>query len=279
MRFEIAHITSYAYTGPVTLAPHVLRLRPREDASQRLVSFDLDIRPEPQGTSVDVDAEGNRVTHAWFDGPTTTLEIQARFVAETLRANPFDFVIHPASQLTLPMRYPAEEAPALEPYRQGTGSPRVAALAKEQWAEVGGQTLPYLTGLARRVRRDVRDIVRRDGPPLDPEVTLAQRGGSCRDQAVVFIDACRAVGIAARFVSGYHEIGRGQPERDLHAWGEVYLGGAGWRGFDPSSGEAVADRHIAVAAGRMPRDAAPLQGAFLGQAGSTLWTRVEMRTR
>ena len=94
---------------------------------------------------------------------------------------------------------------------------------------------------------------------------MEQRQGACRDFAVLFIDACRCVGLAARFVSGYQDAYRSMGKRDLHAWAEVYLPGAGWRGYDPTRGLAVADHHVAVAAAADPQNAAPVTATYRGR--------------
>ena len=73
------------------------------------------------------------------------------------------------------------------------------------------------------------------------------------------MEVCRAVGIAARFVSGYQEGDREQQSR-LHAWVEVYLPGAGWRGYDPTLGLVISDRHIPLAASAIPKYAAAVEG-------------------
>ena len=111
---------------------------------------------------------------------------------------------------------------------------------------------------------------------MPPRVTLEKGQGACRDLAVLFVAACRALGFGARFVSGYHQ-GHSEPmRRDLHAWAEVYLPGGGWRGYDPSLGLAVADRHVAVAAGTRPDQAAPISGSFRG-TGVSSRMRAEIR--
>jgi transglutaminase-like putative cysteine protease len=93
---------------------------------------------------------------------------------------------------------------------------------------------------------------------------MEQRQGACRDLAVLFIDACRCVGLAARFVSGYQDAYRSMGKRDLHAWAEVYLPGAGWRGYDPTRGLAVADHHVAIAAAADPQNTAPVTATYRG---------------
>jgi transglutaminase-like putative cysteine protease len=100
--------------------------------------------------------------------------------------------------------------------------------------------------------------------------------GSCRDLAVLFCDVCRAMGIAARFVSGYECASAGRQDSYMHAWAEVYLPGAGWRGYDPSRGLAVSNTHVAVAAGFDYDLASPIAGAYFGGSGSRMETSLRM---
>src|SRR5207302_8272520 len=107
-------------------------------------------------------------------------------------------------------------------------------------------------------------IVRREGAPMRGQDTLANREGSCRDLAMLYIEACRYVGIASRFVSGYVDRRLPGEARELHAWAGVYVPGAGWRGFDPTQGLAVSTRHLTLAAAGQPARAAPVAGSVLG---------------
>lgn len=152
-----------------------------------------------------------------------------------------------------------------------------------QWASdlamASGLAQPFLSALASAMFSDFERTTRDVGPAYTPETTFAARQGTCRDLAVVFIDACRSQGIAARFVSGYaFERGR-EGSNDLHAWAEVYLPGAGWRGYDPTLGIAVADQHIPLAAAPEPLAAAPTSGAFRGtEAKSTMEFQVSIQS-
>jgi transglutaminase-like putative cysteine protease len=121
-------------------------------------------------------------------------------------------------------------------------------------------------------------IHREQGPPWPAERTLRERRGACRDLAVLFNDVCRFVGFPARFVSGYQVDVPEEARPELHAWSEVYLPGAGWRGFDPSQGLAVADRHVPLAASRTPWMASPTSGTYRGTARSTLTASVQFRS-
>ena len=145
----------------------------------------------------------------------------------------------------------------------------VRGFAAEAAQASGGKTLEFLTVLNQSISRDFTYVTRDMGAPRPPEVTLAAREGSCRDFAVLFAAACRAAGLAARFVSGYNA-GAERPEADMHAWAEVYIEGGGWRGYDPSSGLAVSTGHVAVAAAAEPALAAPVTGTFRGPAQARL---------
>ena len=269
MIFEIAHTTTYAFSRPVFLEPHTVRLRPRCDGSQRLIRFELQGEPKPAGLSECLDLEGNCVVHAWFDGSTESLQVRTRCEVETLRENPFDYIVHP-SAARLPVEYADDLGLSLAPYCfRDSADDEVARFASSIADEVDRQTLPFLAALNRRIFQMCQVVIREEGEPQPPEATLAYRRGACRDLAVLFMDACRALGLGTRFVSGYQEGDPDQERRDLHAWAEVYVPGGGWRGYDPTHGLAVADRHVPVAAGMRPALAAPITGAFRGTGVSS----------
>ena len=269
MFFEIAHATTYTFSRPVFLEPHTVRLRPRCDGSQRLIRVDLQIEPPPAGLSEYLDVEGNCGVHTWFDGSTESLRVMTRCTVETLRENPFDYLVHP-SAARLPVEYADDLRLSLAPYcSRDSADDRVAHFATSIADEVDSQSLPFLAALTRRIFQMCQVTIREAGGPQPPEATLAYRRGACRDLAVLFMDACRALGLGARFVSGYQEGDPEQERRDLHAWAEVYVPGGGWRGYDPTHGLAVGDRHVAVAAGRHPARAAPITGTFRGTGASS----------
>jgi len=265
MYYRVKHRTVYAYSAAVFLEPHVIRLRPRCDGTQRLMRFNLRVKPQPAGLTECSDLEGNSTAQIWFEDVTDTLEIVTAFEIETLRWNPFDYLLTESSAYTLPMSYAGELESLLSLYRSTSGlHETVIQFARAVAEEVNEQTGPFLTELSRRIYNTCECVVREEGDAQFSEVTLAAKEGSCRDLAVLFISACRAQGIAARFVSGYQEGVADQEKRELHAWAEVYLPGGGWRGYDPTHGLAVADRHIVLAVGPTPLLAAPVTGRFRG---------------
>ena len=277
MLFEVTHVTTYKYSRPVFLEPHTLRFHPRSDGQQRVNRFELSVNPQPEVITECLDCEGNVVTEVWFGSLTDAFEVTVRFVVETLRRDPFDYLLAPAAE-KLPIQYPDEARPSLVPYLESAGVDNsVAEFAQSVTQQTKGQTVPFLFLLTQQIHDVCRNVIREDGDPLPASVTLAARQGSCRDLTVLFMDACRTRGIASRFVSGYQEGVSGLSERDLHAWAEVYLPGGGWRGYDPTLGLAVSNRHIAVAASRTSHGAAPITGTFRGTEATTqMASRIEL---
>lgn len=278
MIYHIKHATRFRYSRPVFCEPMTLRLRPREDAAQRLLRYNVWIDPAPAGMCDVVDVDGTAATQIWFNGLTSALSVVVSGTVETLRTNAFDYVLD-QQFVRLPFAYPDYVKAALQPYLESSVHPEVAELARATAESCGERTTNFLTSLTRRLQESIERIVRPEGPPLPAEETLRTGQGSCRDIAVLFNDACRAVGLASRFVSGYHECESIDGRRHLHAWSEVYLPGAGWRGFDPAEGLAVADRHVALASGALPLLTSPTYGTFRGTgAESTLEAQIVIRS-
>ncbi len=282
MYYIIAHTTVYQYTQPVGLGAHTLRLRPRSDGSQHLHKFSLHIQPEPTKQTDVLDLEGNACLQVWFSAePVTQLEIHTIAEVETFRVNPFDYLVEPWA-ITLPLDYPSSMAAKLHPYlhppRRSWVSASVVDLAHTLMHEVEGNVSFFLTHLTQYLYKHLAYEHRPTGIPQPPAVTLATRSGSCRDFTVLFMALCQVVGLAARFVSGYQEGDLEQDNRELHAWPEVYVPGGGWRGFDPTHGLTVSDRHIALASAAFPADAAPVSGILTaGSTHSTLSYRVHIQ--
>jgi transglutaminase-like putative cysteine protease len=167
---------------------------------------------------------------------------------------------------------------ALIPYRNDVHvAESVKQYAKSIAASVQWNTLWFLTALSRQIFQTCRQVIRPYGPPWPSERTLSSLEGSCRDLAVLFCDLCRVMGIAARFVSGYECASADSQDSYMHAWAEVYLPGIGWRGYDPSRGIAVANGHVAVAAGFDHDLASPVAGWYSGGSGSQLEASLSLR--
>ncbi len=263
MNYKITHTTIYTYDRPVTLAPHVLRLRPRSDAIQTLHKFESIVDPQPHQIAENIDLDGNSLITIWFkDLETTKLQITTRSQVTTHRDNPFNFILEPwATQL--PIDYPSSIAQQLNPYLQPqTIDPIAYQLAQEIWLESHGDTITFLSTLNQTIYQQCNYLLREQGDPFPPSITWNQKTGSCRDFSVLFMAVCRAIGLAARFVSGYEQGDPNLGENYLHAWVEVYLPGAGWRGYDPTHGLAVADTHIALVASSYSHQTKPISGTI-----------------
>lgn len=270
MRFRVQHTTTYRYSEPIFLEPHTFRLLPRGGGSQRVHAYALNLRPYPAGVTETLDAENNAVHYAWFEEQTDRLVVESSFEVQTLRINPFDFILSDLALATMPVVYPDNLLETLYPYCHARQADRsVYSLARATAQEVEWQTVPFLSALTRKLYQHIEHCVREEGPALPAAETLRLQKGACRDVAMLFVEACRTMGIAARFVSGY-ELGAIRQDRAfMHAWAEVYLPGGGWRGYDPSRGLAAAEGHIPVAAGRTPDLAAPITGNFRGAAAQS----------
>ncbi len=269
MLLKIVHHTHYHYSQPVFLEPFTVRLRPRSDATQTVRSYSIDINPRPSGTNHCIDLDGNNADTIWFSGLHENLLIDVNTIVDTHHGDPFNFLVTDSAALTLPVKYQSHLEHALKYYlfRDSNGS-GAANFSQEIMQMANYETVSFLSLLAEQIYRRFKYLLREHGDPWTPEETVKRAEGSCRDFAMLFVDACRVAGIAARFVSGYcmSDIAGS----DMHAWAEAYLPGAGWRGFDPSRGLLVADDYVAVAAGQRSQDAAPTFGTFRGEAQSTL---------
>ena len=266
MLFHIVHRLTYTYSEPVFLEPITLRLTPRQDASQRLLQHRLTLLPEPAGMSHVLEPDGTDAVISWFTHTHPVLTITMETQVETLRTNPFDWILTDPGVQTLPATYSAAEAQSLAPCLASSGlHPIVEAWARQRAEAVEWDTAAFLIGLADHIHHTFHHEGRPDGAPFSPSDTLQQRRGACRDTAMLFTEACRSLGLAARFVSGYSmhhppEV----TEHELHAWAEVYLPGAGWRGYDPSLGLAVGDGHVVLASAPDHHLAAPVSGSYRG---------------
>jgi transglutaminase-like putative cysteine protease len=268
MQYQIIHKTRYQYDRPVCLAPHIIRLRPRSDGWQTLKDFQLQVTPQPINIAPILDLDGNATIKVWFEQSVVNrLEIITRSGVITHQDNPFNYLIEPWAN-RLPIDYPTSLQHQLQPYL-GPADPIAYQLAQEIWLEAHGNIFSFLNQVNQRIYQQCAQVIREIGEPLPPSITWTEKSGSCRDFTLLFMHVCKAIGLAARFVSGYQEGDPDTTDRHLHAWVEVYLPGAGWRGYDPTHGLAVADRHIALVASAQPQYTAPVTGNVNVAGGAT----------
>ena len=270
MRARLIHRFDYRYTKPVVLGPHRFCLRPRPHGFQRLIDFRLEISPDPSQLYDLLAAGGDTITRARFLGESDHLLVVATSELETFNPPLLEACLD-EQMAQLPVQI-GKLNPDLLSNLQGwlpNGQHDAAAVDLAQEALMGsdGRSLNFLQQLIEVIQDRVKYTQRHVGPAWPAGRTLKERVGSCRDLAMLMIECCRSVGLPARFVSGYHLV-EPKPERyDLHAWAEVYLQGAGWRGFDPSGKGAVDDRYIPVATSSRSDLTAAVSGTFSGPPG------------
>mgnify|MGYP001268962768 CR=1 FL=1 len=272
MRFTVRHETLYRYSAPVRLAGHTLRLTPRSEGVV-LRSHALTIDPTPVAREERVDRFGNAVTHVEFAGAADLFRIESRFEIETIAASKPVATDAP----TLPWTPDGEAATAAFVVDHEIDA-EVRAFAFALAAESDWRAEAFLERLTRTLFTRTDRHIRPDGHAQSAAYTLAVGRGACRDVTVLFLAAARALGIPARFVSGYQaraETPDGR--RHLHAWPEVFVPGSGWHGWDPTHGVAVGDGHVALSAAPDQLGTMPIEGGFFGDGvTSTLDYRVEI---
>lgn len=270
MRARVIHTFTYRYSAPVLLGPHRFCLKPRGHGFQRLVDFQLAISPEPGRLYPLVAASGDEILRARFNGAAETFTVRASSLVET-ETGPLLQACLEDNEPLLP--YPVghlngDLAGSLEGWLpNGQHDPAAVDMAQEALMGSDQRALMFLQQLVEIIQDRVKYTQRHVGPAWPAGRTLKERVGSCRDLAMLMVEACRCVGLPARFVSGYHLV-EPKPERyDLHAWAEVYLPGAGWRGFDPSGMGVIDDRYITLATSSKPELTAAITGSFSGPSG------------
>lgn len=265
-RLNISHVTEYLFAAPVSLQVHRLLLHPRESHNIRIESSALDIFPA-HVVQWKRDVLDNSVAVVRFSEMTERLLITSNVVIQHYDDNPFDFLIDDYAVIH-PFAYASEEQAELAPFRQPVYPADQSQV--QGWLDNLGlirpiQTFTLLDQMNRSITGQFRYQMREEPGVQTPALTLACRSGSCRDFAALFMDACRHLGFASRFVSGYLDTPLNDGSNgSTHAWAEVYLPGAGWKGFDPTSGEVTGNRHIATAVARHPEAVPPVAGSYLG---------------
>lgn len=275
MIFKITHQIEYYYDQAVFLEPHILNLVPHPVQQQEVVSFHCDIAPCPEGMTQNVNEAGFKNKLVWFDHTVNRFSVESNMIVKFVEFNPFAFFIHPIQAVDLPMSYCQEVGVLLRPYCEPTTQKwMVKAKAEDLSKKAGSHTVSFLTQTCQWIHDEFKYQAREEGEPYSSEQTLAAMKGSCRDLAVLFMDLCRHRGLAARFVSGYFVDEREKLE--LHAWVDIYIPGAGWRGFDPTHGIACFGKHLALTASYDPRLCAPVIGSFRGQGRAIMKTNLSL---
>ncbi|TSJ63098.1 transglutaminase family protein [Starkeya sp. 3C] len=282
---KIHHSTTYRYNRPVSLRPHQMMLRPRESRELRLRSIDLTITPGAVVTWAH-DVAGNMVATATFHDMTDNL------VIESLAEIELDAVAWPvfdvaASAIFYPFQYSADEWTDLGALTTPQYPDPAGRLRAWSQAFVHGEptdTLALLKDINAGVLPWISYQGRDDEGTQSPVHTLERGWGSCRDMAVLFVEAVRTLGFGARIVSGYlhnpsQELAGTMGSGSTHAWAEVYVPGAGWITFDPTNRSVGGANLIPVAVGRDIRQVMPVTGEFFGMSDAFDAMSVEVSVR
>ncbi|HEY5282286.1 MAG TPA: transglutaminase family protein, partial [Polyangia bacterium] len=283
MRVSLHHSTRYQYDRPVSLSPHVVRLRPAPHTRTSIESYSLKIAPERHFLNWQQDPFGNFQARLVFTEPASSIEVTVDLVADLVAINPFDFFLEESAE-KLPLRYEPGLHRELRPYLDGV--PVEARLAKlietcrSSYARDGRRTMDVLVDINQHIQRLLKYDIRMEPGVFSPEETLTLGHGSCRDFAWLQCQVLRHLGFATRFASGYSiqlkpdekpvsgPAGVLEDVADLHAWTEVFLPGAGWIGLDATSGLMAGEGHIPLACTPEPGSAAPVAGSYTWQKTS-----------
>jgi transglutaminase-like putative cysteine protease len=266
--WAIRHVTTYRYSVPVAFASHVLRLTPRPD-SVRCLARQLQVTPTPLDVTDYDDGFGNQCTRLSFGpGRFDELVIDSRLEVEP-SARPCN------ARPNLPALPWPPRQDDLSAFRERDESPPVVSLAQVLAEAVGNEPLAFFEALCGNLYTNTDRQLRLEGAAQTATQTLESRRGACRDLTVLFLAACRALGVAARFVSGY----QGQEQspdgkRHLHAWPEVFVPELGWLGYDPTHGVRAGPGHIALCSAPDQAATMPVEGGFYFD-GATVTSTLE----
>lgn len=268
-RIRITHKTEYHYIEPVKFGQHRALLRPREGHDVHIESGRVEIEPKAS-IRWKRDLYSNSVAIINFEEPAKKLSIVSEVDVDLYDDRPITCMID-ANARSYPFQYPATEQIGLIPYRLPAYPYNTPIL--QNWLRdlyQPGQlidTFDLLNNLNHRIYSGLK-YTHRENPGVQlPHETLDLGGGSCRDYAVLMMEAARHWGFAAQFVTGYIQMGEGQ-HGATHAWTEIYIPGAGWQGFDPTNNKLAGNEHISVAVAPSHVEASPLSGSWDGPPGS-----------
>lgn len=280
---KIYHKTEYKYSNSIFLEPHTIRLSPRTDCFIKLKRSKLKIYPKPTSISYNIETDGSISYMANISKTTDHLIIEHTSVVEHHERNPFLFNIYPAFCNNIPFTYPFNTQNILSVYlKTSTNSRDLLDFANYLAEQAEFHTLPFLTNTAQLLSKQIRYEFRAEGLPLSPIDTFKTEIGSCRDIAQLFMEICKYMKIAARYVSGYMTRlpeGEGTESTeilkpDLHAWVEVYIPGGGWIGVDPTFGTFCNGYHIPLCSSANPELTLPVSGTYRGISSSEMNTEL-----
>lgn len=280
----VRHTTIYSYAEPVTFGEHRLMFRPRDSHDMRLLETNLAISPRAKVRWLH-DVFGNSIAVATFTRTATELRFESTFRLEHYGVSETDFPLAATAE-TYPFQYAADELPDLMPCierRYPDADGKLDAWVKTFYSDQPVSTQELLIGITHAIRQQLVYQPRARFGTQTPAETLSKGTGTCRDYALLMMEAVRTLGFGARFVTGYlYDMAADAPGglvggAATHAWVQVFLPGAGWTEFDPTNGIIGGENLIRVAVARDPRQAVPLQGTFEGPGNASLGMTVDVQ--
>ncbi|QDU30835.1 hypothetical protein ETAA8_59840 [Anatilimnocola aggregata] len=272
-RLRIEHGTTYTYRRPVSFGQHRLVLRPREGHDLRVESMSLEIFPAHRLVWAR-DVYSNSVAIVDFTEEANRLEVLSNIIVERSGKFPRED-LHEPWRIPWPVTYDERELPIVNGYRNVSYYDDRNDV--RQWMQQHDSLTratdaeSLLMCLCELINSQIRYQRRMVKGVQSPSQTLTIRSGSCRDMAVLMMDAARLLGLSARFASGYLDCPAAEAGRAaMHAWTEVYLPVLGWRGFDPTIGEPCSLKHIVVGVSHHPRGVMPISGMYSGDSADYL---------
>jgi transglutaminase-like putative cysteine protease len=267
MKLEVVHSTHYRYSGPIAETVMEVRLRPMDGLGQRCLEFELDVSAGITPRSYQ-DGYGNNVHYVNLVRPHSRLSVTSRSVVETggePEGGPGEDLVHDFWRFRSPVKDVAG-------VRQIASRHPVADPSSGRGVEAALDELTLAISRDFAYDRAVTTVY------SSVEEVLALRAGVCQDFAHLFIAVARAMGVPARYVSGYiHQPGDSGASTASHAWAEAWIPGRGWVGYDATHPVRTSEYHVRLAVGRDYSDAAPTRGIYVGSATGTM--DVHVRTR
>ena len=266
MRLKIKHLTEYKYPTKIFPEPQHLYFYPLNRSYMKVIDFELNVSPTPDGSAQRIDIENNSYQQCWFNQLTDKLIINLEMILEVSELNQFDFLVEKNPK--------TEYTKANELYLADKIVLNKHIISWLDGIDNSDPTL-FVGSLCSAIHDKLDHTTSYISELLDPNKCFDSDAGSCRDLAWMMIQMLRSKGYPARFVSGYSY----NPEivgHELHAWVEVWIAGAGWIGLDPSSGLFITELYIPLATSYHPVNTLPVQGSFRGKGAAELTTSVDI---
>lgn len=282
---RVSHSTVYRYASPVRFGEHRMMFRPRDSHDLDLLDATLTLSPPGEVRWVH-DVFGNSIAYATFADEAAELRIESVILLQHFPYTAPSFEIATAAEV-YPFQYHPDELQDLMPSimrRFPDANKKLEQWVKGFYSDTPVGTLKLLSGMTLAIKQQFTYQAREIVGTQTPEETLTSGQGTCRDYALLMIEAVRTLGLAARFVSGYLYDAAAEVSPNgmvggaaTHAWVQVYVPGAGWMEFDPTNGIIGGENLIRIAVARSPSQAIPVQGSFEGPANAFLGMEVDVQ--